>query len=74
MRPDRLMRDGEPVRLDDWIDDDGPTPGLEALATHAPKWRQWLGPVLSFAIVGAVLFKIGGIDFTRIAEIGRAHV
>jgi len=67
MRPDRLMREGEPVRLDDWIDEDGPTPGLEALATHAPKWRQWLGPVLSFAIVGAVLFKIGGIDFTRIA-------
>ena len=64
---ERMLRDGEPVRLDDWIEHGGPTPQLEALATGAPKWRQWLGPVLSFAIVGAVLFKIGGIDFARIA-------
>jgi hypothetical protein len=64
---ERMLRDGEPVRIDDWIEHGGPTPQLEALATHAPRWRQWLGPVLSFAIVGAVLFKIGGIDFARIA-------
>lgn len=50
-----------------WIDGiSAPSPELEALAHQVPRWRQWIGPLLSFAIVGAVLFKIGGVDFARI--------
>jgi hypothetical protein len=68
MSHERALREGEHRLLDDWIGEDGqtPAPELEALAIRAPRWRQWLGPLLSFAIVGAVLFKIGGVDFARI--------
>ena len=68
MNHDALMRDGEHVSLDDWIGQDGqtPAPQLEALAASAPRWRQWLGPLLSLTIVGAVLYQIGGVDFARI--------
>ena len=50
--------------LPDWIAGQGgtPPPELEALARQAPRWRQWLGPLLSFAIVGAVFVRIGGVD------------
>ncbi len=65
---DALTLDGEHLLLDDWIGEDGqtPAPELEAFAAHAPRWRQWLGPLLSLSIVGAVLYKIGGVDFARI--------
>ena len=67
-RRDALTLDGEHALLDDWISQDGqtPTPELEAFAAQAPRWRQWLGPILSLSIVGAVLYKIGGVDFARI--------
>jgi hypothetical protein len=68
MSHEAALRESDHRLLDDWIGEDGqtPTPELEALAIGAPRWRQWLGPLLSFAIVGAVLFKIGGVDFPRI--------
>ncbi len=68
MGHEALLRDGEHVTLDDWIGTDGqnPAPQLEALAASAPRWRQWLGPLLSLTIVGAVLYRIGGVDFGRI--------
>lgn len=52
--------------VEEWIAEAG-APELEALARNAPRWRQWLGPLLSLGIVGAVLVKIGGVDFTHIA-------
>jgi hypothetical protein len=63
-----LVLEAEHQLLDGWIGEDGqtPTPELEALAAGAPRWRQWLGPLLSLTIVGSVLFKIGGVDFGRI--------
>jgi hypothetical protein len=65
---DGLTLEADHPLLDGWIGEDGqtPTPELEALAARAPRWRQWLGPLLSLTIVGGVLFKIGGVDFTRI--------
>jgi hypothetical protein len=54
--------------LPDWIGEPGasPPPELEALAARAPRWRQWLGPLLSFTIVAAVFARIGGVDFVRV--------
>lgn len=51
---------------DGWIRESA-APDLEALVTHAPRWRQWLGPLLSLSIVGAVLVQVGGVDFRHIA-------
>ncbi|HET8613845.1 MAG TPA: hypothetical protein VFL92_13870 [Sphingomonas sp.] len=42
-----------------------PSPELEALVAAAPRWRQWIGPALSIAIVAAVLVRMGGIDVAR---------
>jgi hypothetical protein len=54
-------------RAGEWLADERGAPAeLEALAVTAPRWKQWLGPLLSLAIVGAVLVKIGGIDLGRI--------
>jgi hypothetical protein len=54
--------------LPHWIGEEGgsPPPELEALARQVPRWRQWLGPLLSFAIVGAVFVRIGGVDFGNV--------
>jgi len=66
-RDARALESEHPL-LEGWIGEDGqtPAPELEAFAAATPRWRQWLGPVLSLGIVGAVLYKIGGVDFARI--------
>ncbi|WBO23178.1 hypothetical protein [Sphingomonas abietis] len=75
MSHERLVRDGEAVSLGAWIGEDGqtPAPQLEALAASAPRWRQWLGPLLSLSIVAAVLYQIGGVDFARIGAMVPAN-
>jgi hypothetical protein len=75
MNHEALVRDGETVSLEAWIGEDGqtPAPQLEALAASAPRWRQWLGPLLSLSIVGAVLYQIGGVDFARIGAMVPAN-
>ncbi len=54
--------------LPGWIGDENaaPPPELEALARQVPRWRQWLGPLLSLTIVGAVFVRIGGVDFGHV--------
>lgn len=54
--------------LPGWIGEPGATPPaeLEALVARVPRWRQWLGPLLSFSIVAAVFSEIGGVDFRHV--------
>jgi hypothetical protein len=54
--------------LPDWMAEEGGSPPaeLEALARQVPRWRQWLGPLLSLTIVGAVFVRIGGVDFGHV--------
>jgi hypothetical protein len=60
----RLAPDGGPAG---WIGEPIDTPPeLEALVAVVPRWRQWLGPAISLAVVAAVLVQIGGVDYRRI--------
>ena len=64
MKPLGLAVDGS---RSGWVRDPINAPReLEALVAEVPRWRQWLGPAISLAIVAAVLVRIGGIDFARI--------
>jgi hypothetical protein len=60
----RLAPDGGPAG---WIGEPVDAPvELEALVAVVPRWRQWLGPAISLAVVAAVLVQIGGVDYRRI--------